>query len=609
MHQNADNPNLHSPGTGRAGDSRTSPESGQTKARRGDLVKKLLSLLRPVRWLIAAAVLLAAATVLSNVGLLATSAVLISLAALQPPILDLMVYIVGVRFFGISRALLRYSERYLSHKITFRILTDLRARVYHRIEPAYPAGLTDYSRGQLFDRLLHDIEVLKYFYLRAVLSPLAALVVLGVCSLVLAQFSAGAAILLAALFLFFGVGVPLLMGRFTRRPAAHLAEAREHWQTLLGDFLGGLSELKSAGQSVAYRALLTEHLTGMETLERRISMLGSVTENLVTYGSNLSLVLALLVVVPAVQQGSMSGVYCAMVLLLSWASFEAIQPFPRALIQLQQSLEAAAHLDALPQIAPGTETPQRPERTDLSVSHVAFSYEAEHPVYSDLSLYCPEGSHIALVGQSGSGKSTLAWLLVRFWEPDAGEIRLGGIPLSAYPPRQLREYIGVVEQDTFLFTATVRENLHLAAPEADEATLRKALDFAALLDVTDALPDGLDTYLGDGGYRLSGGQRQRLSLARAWLRDCPVVVLDELFQGIDPATASVLRAHLEEWSRGRTVIHITHSLSHLQRMDRIYVLQNGTVAEAGTMHELLERRGLFYQMWRLEREEIGSGAA
>lgn len=175
----------------------------------------LLNLLWPFRWLIAGTVLLSASTVLANVGLLSVSAVLISMAALQPPLLDLMVYIVGVRFFGISRALLRYSERYVSHKVTFQILTALRTKIYNRIEPAAPAGLQQYSQGQLFDRLLNDIDILKYFYLRAVLAPAAAVVVLLVCSVVLAQFSLSAMSLLIALFMLFGLGVPLSMRSIT----------------------------------------------------------------------------------------------------------------------------------------------------------------------------------------------------------------------------------------------------------------------------------------------------------------------------------------------------------------------------------------------------------
>lgn len=579
--------------------------------KRKQIFRWLLNLLKPFRWLIAGTVLLSASTVLANVGLLSVSAVLISMAALQPPLLDLMVYIVGVRFFGISRALLRYSERYVSHKVTFQILTALRTNIYNRMEPAAPAGLQQYSQGQLFDRLLNDIDILKYFYLRAVLAPAAALVVLLVCSVVLAQFSLGAMVLLFVLFALFGVGVPLSMRSVTAGKTARLAEEREQWQSLLEDYLGGLSELKNTGQQQRYYQKLLERLTSMASLERWLGICGNLTTSLITYGSNLSLVLALLTVVPAVAEGSLSGVYCAMVLLLIWSSFEAIQPFPQALLQLQQSLEAAGHLLDLPEIEEDTnEQWQQPAQLDIQISHIGFAYEDGHVVYEDFSLICPAGSHIALVGTSGSGKSTLASLLVRFWEPQRGNITLGDIPLAQYPKEQLRQLIGVVEQDTFLFSATVRENLRLACPDATEQQLEQALAFAELTDVIAALPEGLDTALGDNGYRLSGGQRQRLALARAWLRDCPIVVLDEIFQGLDVRTASILRRRIAQWGKGRTLLYITHSLQNLEQLDCIYVLEQGTLIEQGTAQTLLKQEdGIFYQMWQLERQQIGAAVA
>lgn len=566
----------------------------------------LVSLLRPFRWWIGITVLLAASTVLANVGLLSVSAVLISMAALQPPLLDLMVYIVGVRFFGISRALLRYSERYVSHKITFQILTRLRVLVYQRIEPSAPAGLQHYSDGQLFDRLLNDIEVLKYFYLRAVLTPAAALVVLAVCSVVLSQFSMAAMVLLVILFAFFGLAVPLGMGKLTAGKTAVLAEEREQWQTMLEDYLGGLSELKNAGRQEQYYHRLLEQLNKMAGLERALGVLGNLTANLLSYGSNIALVLALLVVIPAVQQGSLPGVYSAMVLLLIWSSFEAIFPFPQALLQLQQSMEAAAHLDALPVPEKVQQPPvQQPVHLDIAVSHITFAYEDQHQVYQDFSLYCRQGAHIALVGTSGSGKSTLAALLVRFWEPQQGTISLGNIPLAQYPEQQLRQLIGVIEQDTFLFSATLRENLLLVNPQATEEQLQQALAFAVLEDVAATLPDGLDTYIGDNGYRLSGGQRQRVALARAWLRDCPVVILDEIFQGLDTITAAQIRHNLEQWGQGRTMIYITHTVQQLQTMEQIYVLQQGVIVEQGTADTLLQQQNsIFHQMWLLERQQL-----
>lgn len=569
-------------------------------------LQPILELLRPFRWMIVGTVLLAAATVLANVGLLAISAVLISLAALQPPLLDLMVFIVGVRFFGISRALLRYSERYVSHKITFQILTKLRVKVYQRIEPTAPAGIQQYSYGQLFDRLLNDIEVLKYFYLRAVLTPAAAIVVLIVCSIVLAQFQLAVMVLFIVLFLLFGLGVPLFLRRFSAGKTVQLAEEREQWQILLEDYLGGLSELKNTGQQQQYYQQLLEQLQKMAGLEKWLGVCSNITTNLISYGSNLSLVLALMVVIPAVAQGSLSGVYCAMILLIIWSSFEAILPFPQAFLQLQQSMEAAAHIAELP-----TKTEmeplqhQQPGTLDLKAEHLAFAYENGHQVYQDFSFYCQEGAHIALVGTSGSGKSTLASLLVRFWEPQQGTVTLGDVPIKQYPEQQLRALIGVVEQETFLFSATVRENLLLANPQADEPLLHQALNFAVLDDVITALPDGLDTDIGDNGYRLSGGQRQRISLARAWLRDCPIVILDEVFQGLDALTAQQLRQHLAVWGAKRTMIYITHSLQQLQDLDCIYVMQQGDIIEQGKSEELLQQKNsVFYQMWQIERQQI-----
>lgn len=566
----------------------------------------LVSLLRPFRWWIGITVLLAASTVLANVGLLSVSAVLISMAALQPPLLDLMVYIVGVRFFGISRALLRYSERYVSHKITFQILTRLRVLVYQRIEPGAPAGLQQYSDGQLFDRLLNDIEVLKYFYLRAVLTPAAALVVLAVCSIVLSQFSMAAMVLLLILFAFFGLAVPLGMGKLTAGKTAVLAEEREQWQTMLEDYLGGLSELKNAGRQEQYYHRLLEQLNKMAGLERALGVLGNLTANLLSYGSNIALVLALLVVIPAVQQGSLPGVYSAMVLLLIWSSFEAIFPFPQALLQLQQSMEAAAHLDALP-------VPEKVRNHRCSSRFIWISPFRTLPLLMKISIrfirifhYIADKERILLWwAPSGSGKSTLAALLVRFWEPQQGTISLGNIPLAQYPEQQLRQLIGVIEQDTFLFSATLRENLLLVNPQATEEQLQQALAFAVLKDVAATLPDGLDTYIGDNGYRLSGGQRQRVALARAWLRDCPVVILDEIFQGLDTITAAQIRHNLEQWGRGRTMIYITHTVQRLQTMEQIYVLQQGVIVEQGTADRLLQQQNsIFHQMWLLERQQL-----
>lgn len=576
--------------------------------------KQLLALLRPFRWMIAGAAILSAATILANVGLLAVSAVLISLAALQPPLLDLMVYIVGVRFFGISRAVLRYTERYVTHDITFRILSRLRVDIFKRMEPLAPAGLAHYSDGQLFQRLLGDIEVLKYFYLRAVVAPAAAIVVLVICSLFLGQFSIPAMLLLMASLLFFGIAVPWWMGHKSSQYTEKQQMDREQWQTMLSDYLHGLAELKSTEQIAAYQDKLWKQLEVLEQHEKYLGGIGLFTSNLLTYGSHLALWGSLLLTIPAVSAGALPGVYLAMVALIVWSSFEAIYPFPQALIQLQQSLAAARHVFALPASADtalsenrvtGKKETQHLANNDMIIENVCFSYDDKRrTLYEDFSLACPAGSHIALVGCSGSGKSTLLQLLLKFRYPKEGRITIGGISLDELPDEQVRQAMGVVEQDTYLFHATVRENLLLAKPDATDYQILEAMDFAELTDVVEDLPQGLETILGENGFRLSGGQRQRIALARLYLQDRPILLLDEAMQGLDNITAKHLTKKLTQWGKEKTIIQITHSLQYLEDVDCIYVLEDGRIVEAGTRQELLVRKGKFYQMDQLERQRL-----
>lgn len=567
--------------------------------------KRLWQLLSPFRWAIVGAVLLAAGTILANVGLLAVSAVLISLAALQPPLLDLMVYIVGVRFFGISRAVLRYAERYVSHDITFRILSRLRTVIYDCMEPLPPEELQDYSQGELFGRLLADIETLKYFYLRAVIAPAAAVIVLLVCSLFLGQFSPVAVVLLAVMFLLFGVVLPWLLNRSSCKVSEKMMAQQEQWQNELIDYLGGLSVLHCLRQLDGWQEKLLLTLEQVEAKQSKLAGWEQLTTHLLQYGSNLAMGLAACLTIPAVAAGQLAGIYFSMVLLMVWASFEAIIPLPQALLQWQQSLVAAKRIFSLP-VSREKEREQEVSlpHLDIVLEQVDFSYHGRRKdFYQQLNLYCPQGSHIVLVGHSGSGKSTLALLLLKFWQPDGGRICLGGIPLEQIPDEQLRRLITIVQQDTYLFHATLKENLLLAKADASQQELAAALEFAQLEKVVIDLPQGMDTMLGENGYRLSGGQRQRIALARLYLQDSPVIILDEAFQGLDYLTAEQLRNQLQQWAVGKTVIEITHSMHGLEKQDCIYLFEHGKIVEQGTALELLQQQGKFYQLWQLERQQ------
>ena len=573
-----------------------------------EMLKKLMGLFRPFWLLIAGATLLGAATILANVGLLATSAVLISRAALMPPILDLMTLIVGVRFFGISRALFRYSERYVTHDIALRILSRIRIDTYQRLLPLVPAGVKGIGNSQLFSRMTNDIEVLKYFYLKSVAVPLAAIVVLMVCGVIVYAFSPLAAIILIILMIIGGVVVPLAVRGVSKSHVLAYGSLKEQLMVKLADYIKGLADIKLSGADKRYRQQLDHLQVRMVKEQLIIGGIHNLTTNLVTFFSHLALWGSLVATIPLVSSGQLSGVYLAMVILVVWASFEAIIPFPQGVIQLEQSAAAAQNLFCFPKPEASLTNKGMKQVTfkhlDIHFEQVSFAYTAEQSLYQDLTMIIPQGSKIALVGTSGSGKSTLTNLLLKFWQPDHGQITLGGHRLSEIDDCLVRDKIAVVNQEPYLFNATIRENLLLANEDASEETLYWALEQANLLDVVNQLPDGLDSFVGNNGVKLSGGQRQRLAIARMFLQDKPIIILDEATQSLDSLTARTVLERMEKWSQNKTVITITHSLERLDQYDCIYVFDHGKLIESGKEKDLLADQGHYYRLWQIEQHQI-----
>ena len=225
---------------------------------------------------------------------------------------------------------------------------------------------------------------------------------------------------------------------------------------------------------------------------------------------------------------------------------------------------------------------------------MSFAYPGRPRLALDnVSLTVEAGSTVAVVGPSGAGKTTVASLLLRFWDPQAGRVRMSGHELRDYALDDLRRRIALVAQDTYLFHDTLRANILLARPEADDAALRAAIERAALAEVVDGLPDGLDTVVGERGARLSGGQRQRVAIARAFLKDAPVLVLDEATSHLDAVSEAAVRQALERLARDRTTLVIAHRLSTIRDADAIVVLDEGRVVEIGSHAVLLAKGGLY----------------
>ncbi|MBX0326244.1 thiol reductant ABC exporter subunit CydC, partial [Oscillochloris sp. ZM17-4] len=524
---------------------------------------RLLALVRPYWRAFALAVLLGLATVGSSVGLMATSAYLIARAALMPDIAVLSVPIVGVRFFGIARGLLRYAERYVSHRATFRLLAGVRAWFFAAVEPLAPAGLIDRRGGDLLASAVGDVEALEQLYLRVLAPPLVAMLVAGLTCGLLAIFSPQVAMAVLSLQMIAGLALPLLIRRQSRRPAAEAVARRAELLATLVEAIQGLPDLLALGAKGALLARVRCQGEALARAQERMAALRGLGNGLVGLMGQLAAAAALLLGVPLVRAGQLDGVYLALLALTAVASFEAVAPLSTALQSLELSLAAARRLfaiaDTLPQVTSEPTCSPVPLDASVELDGLSFSYPgAAQPALRGVSARAAHGQRLLIMGPSGAGKSTLASLLLRFWDGYTGTIRIGGHNLRDYRAEDIRRMIGVVAQQTHLFSGTVRENLQIARPEADDANLDIVCQRARFDQVLARLPEGYDTWLGEQGARLSGGERQRLSIARALLKDAPILLLDEPTAHLDAEAEREVLAALAELQRGRTTLLISH---------------------------------------------------
>ena len=565
----------------------------------------------PRRGRLVLALLLGSLALGSAVGLMATSGWLISRASQQPPVLYLMVAVTATRAFGIGRAVFRYAERLVSHDAVLRMLADTRVTVYRRLERLAPAGLRTARRGDLLSRLVTDVDALQDYWLRWLLPAAAAAVVsagsVGFMAWLLPE--AGAALALGLLAA--GVGVPLVTGAVARRAERRLAPARGVLATGVADLLTGTAELTVAGALPARTAEARRADTELTRIASRAATATALGDGLTTLVSGITVTATALVGAQAVLDGRLSGVAMAVVVLTPLAAFEAVLGLPLAAQYRQRVRKSAERVYEVLDAPEPVREPERPLETPASPFPVVVKGLAarhagqERDALAGVDLTLDRGRRTAVVGPSGSGKTTLAQVLLRFLDAGAGTYTLGGVDAYGMDGDDVRRLVGLCAQDAHLFDSSVRENLLLARKDATDAALREVLERVRLIEWVDALPDGLDTLIGEHGARLSGGQRQRLALARALLADFPVLVLDEPAEHLDLATADALTADLLAVTEGRTTLLITHRLAGLEGVDEVIVLDEGCVVQRGAYAELVREEGALRGM--VERESRTEG--
>ncbi len=542
-------------------------------------LRSIVALARPHRLRLLLGAAAGALAIGASIGLMATSGYLISRAALRPPILALSVAIVGVRFFGISRGVLRYLDRLLSHDAVLRVMATLRARLFARLEPLAPAQLGDARTGDLLSRFVGDVEQLQELFLRVLNPVVVALAAAFLAALTATLVLPAAGLAVALCLLVAGVALPVGAGLAGRSATRREAGARATLATETVEALSAAPELVAFGAGPRAIARVVAADRELAAHRRRSALVGALAEGGMVAAAGLSAAAVLAVAIAATGRGALSGVLVAMLALLMLASFEAVRPLPAAAEQFAASSAAAARVVELTGREPDVRDPENPlpppSGGRVELRGVRARYGAGPWVLDGLDLTVEPGEAVALVGPSGAGKTTLAHLLVRFRDPDGGAVLLDGHDLRRYAQEDVRRAIVLAGQDAHLFPTSIRQNLLIGRPEATDDELAQVVDAARLGPWVASLPDGLDTEVGEDGHRVSGGERQRLALARALLVRPRLLVLDEPDAHLDDETAAALLPDLLTAARaaGVGVLLITHRDHGVAGCDRVVRLE------------------------------------
>ncbi|SEK54262.1 ATP-binding cassette, subfamily C, CydC [Paenibacillus sp. cl141a] len=542
---------------------------------------------------------------IAGVCLFSLSGYLISQTVFAPPLYTLIVLTSLVKILGLLRAASRYAERLYSHRATFSLLSRLRTSFFAKLVPLMPGILGKKRSGELLARIVGDVESLQHYFLRVAYPPIIVVMVFLATVLFTSAFSIWIACLFVAGMLATAFVVPALVLLGQRRIHGRVRRQRAAFSTEVTELLYGFRDLKVYGQ-LKQREKLLQHASAVLSAEQQASAVhllrGQSLHTFVTYLISWGV---LILGAYLIMDGSIAGVFLAMLVMASLTVFEEAAPMATLPAYKQDSEHAAKRLAEIVHAA-DVMSPQPSgilpvnEAVSVELRGVSFQYEDEwRPALQNVSLQFPAGSKTAIVGPSGSGKTTIVELLLKLRTPTSGEIRLHDVSIQELDEASIWQASKVVLQHSHFFRGTIRDNLLLDAEHHDDHEL------SAILDKVQLPNQSLDAAVYEKGENLSDGEKQRLALARAMLRKGRLWLLDEPTSSLDYITEQRVFSQLLAQAQDDTLILICHRLTGLEEMDRIVVMVQGRIMEAGTYSQLMEQKGYFYEMKQIERQMIG----